>query len=164
VKSDCCSKPFFAFVTKDEKERITQFIISNKLDLNIDDIFIEFTVSGSSKSEVFYKIYKKDDGHCIFLKNDKSCAIQSVKPLDCQFFPLTFDYMPDSDEIIIYLGECVAVEMMRESGRLNAWIDTEFQLIFEILKKYSKSELIAYSSLTGAPILNPLRRISMNQT
>lgn len=63
--SDCCSEPFFAFVTKTEKDKITQYIRSHKIKLKIDEIFRLFSVQGL-ENETFHVIIKKKMTESVF--------------------------------------------------------------------------------------------------
>jgi hypothetical protein len=156
--SDCCSVPFFAFVSNFEKEKIIKYLKSIKNAMKDEKLFEKFKVEGLN-GEYFYKISKKNNGKCIFLRDNKSCLIQNVKPLDCILWPLTFDYMQKTKEIIIYIGNCFSITEMKRMKILNNWIQDQKKLLLSRIKEYSTSELIAYTSLYGAPNLRVLESI-----
>lgn len=158
--SDCCSVPFFAFVSNIEKEKILKYLKSIKSSIKDEVLFENFKVAGLN-GEHFYKISKKNNGKCIFLRNNKSCLIQKIKPLDCILWPLTFDYMQKTKEIIIYIGNCFSINEMKRMKILNNWIQDQKSLLLSRIKEYTKSELIAYTSLYGAPNLRVLESIAI---
>lgn len=144
--SVCCSKPFFAFVTEEEHEKIIKYCEDKKISINPNKIFTNFT-SDSSNGSKNYLISKQDTGQCIFLGSDKRCLIEEVKPLDCLFWPLTFDYSSETNQITIYLGDCLFTREIKKANLLNDWIETQKKNILNGISHFSKADLIAYTTL-----------------
>ncbi len=82
--------------------------------------------------------------------------IQEVKSLDCQLWPISFSYQPESDKFIIYIGDCVAIDDMKKNNQLDSWLTKQKEMLYSRIKAFTPSELVAYSYLTGKPwITNP---------
>lgn len=141
TESICCSKPFFAFVTETERIKILDFLKSENINIAPNKVFLYNQENNS------YVIPKEQNGKCIFLQKDKTCAIHSVKPLDCQLWPLTFEFNPQSNEITLILGECSAVKLLKVQKKLKQWLNQQKELLLKNLNSYTRIELIAYSNL-----------------
>ena len=159
--SVCCSKPFYAFVIEREYEKIIKFCKEKKISIDMDKVFLDFA-SNSSNGSKNYLISKKDTGQCIFLGPDKRCLIEEVKPLDCLFWPLTFDYSADANQIIIYLGDCLFVREIKKTKLLKNWIETQKTNILKGISNYSKADLIAYTTLPNIFSCKKLSIVALN--
>ena len=155
--SVCCSKPFYAFATETERDNIRAYLKANNFVENNDEIYQKRVHNGIT----YYVINKKNDGKCLFLKEDKSCLIQPVKPLDCQLWPITFDYKPKTNELIIYLGNCVAVKEMKKLKVLEQWVNEYKAILLNNVIKYKKDDLIAYSSLPSIAKLKKIVKMTL---
>jgi Fe-S-cluster containining protein len=143
----CCTKPFFAFATEPEREKIVEYLQSQNL--TIKDIFDKRQSSKFITGLPYFLINKKKNGECIFLKGDKSCLIQPVKPLDCLFWPLTFEFNPHTNELDILLGDCFFTKQIKKLGILEEWVAKEKENLIKQLPNFSRNELIAYNSMTN---------------
>ncbi len=159
----CCTKPFFAFATERERTKILAYLKANKLPVKEKDMFQVFK-SDTATGVKTYLISKKRDGTCLFLGKDKACTIQEVKPLDCLNWPLTFDFLPATNELIIHLGDCLFVSEMKKANLLDKWVADEKETLLKNLNQYSKFELIAYSSMPSVPTISIVDRITILPT
>ena len=137
-----CCKIFHAFVATNEIERIIKKI--KELDLD----FLKEKCDFFDFKEIKYKdqflpsrlLKKLKDKNCIFLNDEKKCLIHEVKPLDCRIWPITFDYKPEENKLIIYLGSCPLTSFLPES-----WIESTSNQMISELQKFEKDQLISYS-------------------
>jgi Fe-S-cluster containining protein len=65
--------------------------------------------------EYFLALVSKDDGSCVFLRDDGKCSVHEYKPLVCRFYPFVY-YVKDDGEIGIdvnekAVGECPGLVM-----------------------------------------------------
>ncbi len=144
--SDCCTIPFYAFATENERNRILEYLKAKEIHIKEKNIF-QIHTNNESNGLKTYLISKKKTGKCIFLKKDKSCLIQEVKPIDCLNWPLTYDYIQDSNELIIYLFNCLFSKTLKKLNKLNKWVELQKTELIKNLTNYSIDELVAYSSL-----------------
>ena len=102
---ECCKEPYYAFLSKGEVQKIKDFLKKEKFAKKYFDFITEEDFEYKNKD---YKVLsiKKINGPCLFLKDERFCMIQEVKPLDCREWPLTFDYDEKNDELTIYKGVC----------------------------------------------------------
>ncbi len=159
VCKDCtifCCQQFYAFLAEHEIEQIQSKL--NIITPELKDIKKEFFESkkiDGEKESMNARILKKIDGKCIFLKDDKICLIHDVKPFDCKIWPLTFDYFPEKNKLVIYLGSCPLTNELP-----NSWIESTIQQIKKELKKWNKKELTSYSLLCDIENYKTLLEIS----
>jgi len=76
----CCSLSGFVILKEGEAEKIAEF-----LEMDIYDFTREYTILTRGRREL--SLTEQENGHCIFLQDDNSCRIQSVKPSQCIGFP-----------------------------------------------------------------------------
>jgi Fe-S-cluster containining protein len=143
----CCTKPFFAFSTDSERNKILEYLQTQNLTINDAEIFVKRQSSKFVTGIPYYLINKKENGECIFLKEDKSCLIQPVKPLDCLFWPLTFEFNPNTDELDILLGDCFFTKQIKKARILKEWVAKEQENLIKQIPNFSRDDLIAYNSL-----------------
>ncbi|MHA1381881.1 MAG: YkgJ family cysteine cluster protein [Candidatus Helarchaeota archaeon] len=152
---ECCKEPYYAFVAGNEIKRISEKLKGIK-DINLEnfsDFFIFETISYKNKTLRFRTI-KKIEGSCIFLKNNRICLIHDVKPFDCKIWPITWDYFPEKNKLVIYLGDCPLSRKVPDS-----WINSTIEEIEKVLKKRTDEELIAYSILDRDETLKIIKEI-----
>ena len=115
------------------------------------DIFQERQSTEIVSGLTYYVIQKKKNGECIFLQKDKSCLIQPIKPLDCIFWPLTFEFDPTTNEIDILLGDCFFIREIKKLGLLEEWLAKEKENLLQKIRNFSKNDLISFNSLDNIP-------------
>ncbi len=76
----CCSISGFVFLREGEAERIAEF-----LGMDIYDFTEKYTILVNGHREL--SLTEQKNGRCIFLEDDNTCRIQSVKPTQCVGFP-----------------------------------------------------------------------------
>ncbi|NHI91337.1 MAG: hypothetical protein EAX96_02465 [Candidatus Lokiarchaeota archaeon] len=137
---ECCKEPYYAFLSKIEILKIKEYLLANKFEKKFQNFISKgnFTYN-DEKTEVFS--IKKDKGKCIFLKDNRFCMIQNVKPLDCRQWPLTFDYLEKEDKLIIYRGVCPLSDVLDEN-----WIKSMIEIIKKEVKNWPLQDLAAYTS------------------
>ena len=81
----CCRWPGYVRVSEDEIIRIAAY-----LDLSIREFVDQFTIVTDDRRGL--SIAERDDGACLFLNADDTCAIQAVKPGQCIDFPNKWQY------------------------------------------------------------------------
>ncbi|MHA1297910.1 MAG: YkgJ family cysteine cluster protein [Candidatus Helarchaeota archaeon] len=152
---ECCKEPYYAFFAENEKRRIIDKIKELKIKLldNPEDFF-EIEEIKYNKNILTFHTIKKINGKCIFLERNRICLIHDVKPFDCKIWPLTWDYFPKDNKLVIYLGECPLTKKMPKS-----WIDSTIEEIKKELKNRTKEELIAYSLLERDETLRIIKEI-----
>ena len=160
--STCCTKPFYAFVTQTERDKIIEYIKLKNINLDEKDVFQIYTFDKLTKIAT-YLISKKSNGKCLFLKEDLTCQIQDVKPQDCLNWPLTFDYKSKSNKIIIYLGQCLFVKELEKLKQLKTWLDDSLKIMIQNLSKYNKIELMAYTTLPSVSKFKVLAKITYKE-
>ena len=159
----CCTKPFFAFVTEPEREKILEYLRSKKIPMKKKDIFQERQSTEIISGITYYLIPKKKNGECIFLQKDKLCIIQPVKPLDCLFWPLTLEFDPKANEIDILLGDCHFIREIEKLGILEEWVAKETEKVIQQLPNFSKNDLIAFNSMDDVPYLKLVCSIPLTE-
>ena len=147
----CCTKPFFAFPTESERKKILEYLQAQNLSMNEAEIFVKRQSSKFITGIPYFVINKKKNGECIFLKEDKSCLIQPVKPLDCFFWPLTFEFNPNTMRWISYWAIVSSRNKSRNPGMFKDWVAKEKENMIKQIPNFSRNELIAYNSLTNIP-------------
>jgi len=157
----CCTKPFYAFVTEPEREKILEYLRSKNISMKNKNIFQKRQSKEIINGITYHVIAKKKNGECIFLQKDKSCIIQPVKPLDCLFWPLTFEVDPDNNEIDILLGDCFFTREIKKLGLLDKWLVNEKENILQKIHSFNKKDLIAFNSLDNIPKFKILFSISL---
>ncbi len=89
---ECCSgEPGYVWVTKEEIRRISEFL--GRTDGWLDKKHLR-------RAGFRYSLTEKQGGDCIFLKRDgenTSCAIHSVRPLQCRTWPFWNQNLRSSD-------------------------------------------------------------------
>ncbi|MFX0135068.1 MAG: YkgJ family cysteine cluster protein, partial [Candidatus Hodarchaeota archaeon] len=113
---ECCREPYYAFIAENEIERIRNKIkeLNLKISDNSED-FIDIEVVYYKNKPLKFKVIKKINENCVFLENRRFCQINDVKPFDCKIWPLTYDYFPKENKLVIYLGECPLTKKMPKS-------------------------------------------------
>lgn len=89
------------------------------------------------------QLKKKENGDCIFLKEDGSCGNHKYRPTICAFFPLWFVEKDDNYELKIdigYEGVCII-----PSDELLKYIETSKSRYIELSKQYY-NEIMDYMS------------------
>ncbi|MFO7937233.1 MAG: YkgJ family cysteine cluster protein [Kiritimatiellia bacterium] len=76
----CCSLPGYVILKEGEAEKIAAF-----LEMNVYDFTREYTVLTNGRRDL--TLVEHGDGRCIFLQDDNTCRIHSVKPSQCIGFP-----------------------------------------------------------------------------
>ncbi len=76
----CCRVPGYVALADGEAEAIAVFLGIDIYDFT--DKYTRFTFNRKSLS-----LTEGPDGQCIFLLDDNTCRIQSVKPAQCRNFP-----------------------------------------------------------------------------
>ncbi len=152
---ECCKEPYYAFVAANEIERIRKKkdTLNLKILENCDDFF-DFVEIEYENDLLKFRIIKKINKKCVFLKGKRSCLIHDVKPFDCKIWPLTYDYFPKENELVVYLGECPLTTKVTKS-----WIESTIKEIQKELKKRTLEELIAYSLLDRDDTLKIIKKI-----
>ncbi len=138
----CCVEPFQAFVFEFEKKRIMNYLKENKYHLKENSIFNEHL---TENNEQFYTIQKQVNGRCLFLQKNGNCFIHDVKPFDCKLYPFTFDYEGDLKGFILYIGNCKAVQNMKENDKLQDFIESNKEILFHNAQFCKEHELMAYT-------------------
>ena len=137
---ECCKEPYYAFASKIEIQRIKDYIKKEKFPKKFTNFLNrEKFIYKNKENEVL--AIRKIDGSCIFLKDNRFCMIQKVKPLDCRQWPLTFDYIEKEDKLIIYKGVCPLSDILKEQ-----WIESMVNIIETELQSWPLEDLAAYSS------------------
>ncbi|MFX1453402.1 MAG: YkgJ family cysteine cluster protein [Promethearchaeota archaeon] len=152
---ECCREPYYAFIAENEIKRISNKI--KELNLEIGDKsedFIDIEVVYYNNEPLHFKVIKKINEKCVFLKNRRFCLINEVKPFDCKIWPLTYDYFPKENKLVIYLGDCPLTKKIPKS-----WINSTIEEIKKELKKRTKEELISYSILERDDTLKIIKEI-----
>ncbi len=137
-----CCQIFNAFIATNEVERINEKIRKSNLDfLKNKENFFDFKLIDYDSQQLPSRLLKKNkDNKCIFLNNDKKCIIHEVKPLDCRIWPITFDYKPEENKLIIYLGSCPLSSILPES-----WVEATINQMVNELRQFDIDQLISYS-------------------
>jgi Fe-S-cluster containining protein len=76
----CCSLSGYVILKEGEAERIAEF-----LGMDIYDFTQEYTILVNGRRNL--SLTEQENGRCIFLMDDNTCRIQSVKPSQCIGFP-----------------------------------------------------------------------------
>ncbi|MFX1294297.1 MAG: YkgJ family cysteine cluster protein [Promethearchaeota archaeon] len=155
-QSICCSIPFFAFVNAKEYIKIKEFLDKKKIQVNWSKIF---------KKEIeppCYLIVKNKNGECIFLQKNKTCKIHEVKPLDCQLWPLTFEFVSETKIVNLYLGNCLIIKELDNLNKLINWIASQKEFLIRNIISFNEIELIAYSSLPDIPKLKKIGQFQIH--
>lgn len=79
----CCRVPGFVALEHGEAEKIAEF-----LGLDIYEFTARYTVLTYSRDQL--NLTEQEDGSCIFLQEDNTCRINSVKPVQCRGFPYSW--------------------------------------------------------------------------
>lgn len=162
VEVVCCSAPFYAFMTKSERDRILKYLKKHKIQDNLSStvkIFEKIQPSDSGN----YLITKKKDGKCIFLSKDNLCIIHEVKPLDCQMWPLTYEYNEDSGNLSLLIGDCLISRELMKNNQLDDWIKEQVEILMKSFEHYKESDLIDYSKLPNVPILEQCKLHNLSE-
>ena len=152
---ECCSEPYYAFIAKNEIEQIQNKIkeLNLKFLKNSND-FIDFETVNYKNQPLSFRTIRKQNNNCIFLKDRKICLIHEVKPFDCKIWPLTYDYLPEENKLVIYLGVCPLTDKVPKS-----WIESTIEQMKKELKKRDIEELISYSLLDRDENLKIIKEI-----
>lgn len=67
-----------------------------------------FALRINSAEPYAYEMKKRDDGKCVFLKNDR-CTIYAVRPLICRFYPFELKSLGDKKYQFLFTEECPAI-------------------------------------------------------
>jgi hypothetical protein len=76
----CCRVPGYVALEAGEPEAIAAF-----LGLDIYAFTERYTTLTLNRRDL--SLIEKENGYCIFLQDDNTCLIQSVKPAQCKGFP-----------------------------------------------------------------------------
>lgn len=153
----CCSLPFFAFASDYEHDQIVEYLQSHNNFFDETQIFRKILLESPFGSGG-YLILKKTNGQCIFLQEDYSCLIHECKPVDCQMWPLTFEYDPIFDELILYVGDCPITQYLIKENLLDGWLQVQERILFQNLYKFKQVDLNAYNTLINIPELKFVAR------
>ncbi|MFX0098757.1 MAG: YkgJ family cysteine cluster protein [Candidatus Hodarchaeota archaeon] len=127
---------------KVEPEKLLQVVAFYQIDPNSNDMKsiqekLVFPGLKTSKGEAYLGLLKRQDGRCIFLKENK-CKIYSARPRLCQSYPYTFQKKGQGASIMITdfatkmcpgigTGNNVNVAKVKELGKIViADVDTFF--------------------------------------
>lgn len=81
----CCKVSGYVRISEKENDAIASYLGMDVREFN--EKFTRFTSDRPGLS-----LIEKDDGSCIFLSDDLSCRINSVKPAQCSKFPFTWRF------------------------------------------------------------------------
>ena len=76
----CCRVPGYVALAAGEPESIAAF-----LGLDVYAFTKQYTTLTWNRRDL--SLIEKEDGGCVFLQDDNTCRIQSVKPAQCKGFP-----------------------------------------------------------------------------
>jgi Fe-S-cluster containining protein len=76
----CCRVPGYVALESGEAENIATF-----LGQDIYAFTEQYTIFTGNRNNL--SLIERPDGGCIFIQNDNTCRIQSVKPAQCKGFP-----------------------------------------------------------------------------
>jgi len=76
----CCRVPGYVALAAGESESIAAF-----LGLDVYTFTERYTTLTWNRRDL--SLIEKEDGGCVFLQDDNTCRIQSVKPAQCKGFP-----------------------------------------------------------------------------
>ncbi|MHA1728047.1 MAG: YkgJ family cysteine cluster protein [Promethearchaeota archaeon] len=68
---------------------------------NIEEYMKDYMVFSpiiTEKGNAFIGILKREDSRCVFLNEDKKCAIYSFRPMICRTFPFTYDIVKENEK------------------------------------------------------------------
>jgi len=82
----CCRVPGYVYLTAEDVERIAGYLL-----MDVEAFTARFTRLGPHRRGL--SLVEKEDGSCVLLDASGSCAIQSVKPAQCEAFPGTWRYL-----------------------------------------------------------------------
>ena len=152
---ECCREPYYAFIAANEINRIKE--MDKSLDLEIlesPNEFFEFVEIEHENDILKFRTIKKINTKCVFLKGRRLCLIHEIKPFDCKIWPLTYDYLPKENKLVVYLGDCPLSKEVPQS-----WIESTIEEIKKELKTRTLEELIAYSLLDRDETLKIIKEI-----
>ena len=81
----CCREPGYVYLTTEDVDRIAAF-----LGLDIQSFTERFTRLPPERRGL--SLNENEDQSCVFLNEQGQCAIQAVKPLQCELFPHNWRY------------------------------------------------------------------------
>jgi len=103
---NCCRWPGWVRVSAEEVDRIAEY-----LELEPRDFIERFTRLRPARDGL--ALVEKPDGACVFLEGRNVCAIQPVKPAQCEGFPNAWRF-PGWRQL------CESVELSAPSARQNS--------------------------------------------
>lgn len=82
----CCREPGYVYLTPDDIDRIATF-----LGMDVETFTTRYTKLAPQRRGL--SLIDDASGACIFLNEQNECAIQAVKPAQCEAFPGTWRYL-----------------------------------------------------------------------
>lgn len=82
----CCRWAGYVRLTMEEVESIAAF-----LQIKVEEFTEQYTYLTEDRKNLSIK--EREDGACFFLTEDNQCAIQEVKPKQCQDFPFAWNFL-----------------------------------------------------------------------
>lgn len=95
-----------------------------------------------------YNLIKRVRSYCAFLDQEtRRCRVDSIKPVDCLTYPLTYDIDCDKHTILWLVGiDCLATKDLVE--KYKWWLNTAQELLREVILKNVNYRL-PYAKLDG---------------
>lgn len=81
----CCRESGYVYLLEEDIDRIAAF-------LSMDSYAFTGRYTRLAADRKRLSLIEKSDESCVFLNADGCCAIQSVKPMQCESFPRTWRY------------------------------------------------------------------------
>lgn len=81
----CCREPGYVYLTEGDVDRIAAF-----LDMDVEAFTARFARLGQHRRGL--SLVEREDGACVFLDGLGACAVQPVKPAQCESFPGAWRY------------------------------------------------------------------------
>jgi Fe-S-cluster containining protein len=79
-----------------------------------------------------YKMKKRGNGKCVFLKEDNLCAVYHIRPLVCSFYPFELKDTRNGKHTFAYTNECPCIGKGSELRR------SYFEKLFQETAKLTK--------------------------
>ena len=143
--SDCgqcssCCRTIMVEVTASDLERLTRH--TNIPADRLVKLYSKAEIDSEDESDWVHLSYgkralglkKRRNGDCIFLKDDKSCAAYSARPMTCRIFPVCVVFDEDDDMVDLELSDVIrdrtiACRRTRGNGRsFSTFMSTAGQL------------------------------------
>ncbi len=110
----CCHGEGEAFLYPDDIKRLAdsmKITVQKFVDTYTNHILFEIEEDSFSYLYIPYLVLKKENGHCIMLKNEK-CSIHADKPLHCAVTPFTEELYTDGEWRTFITDFCPALKEM----------------------------------------------------